>query len=321
MDFEFPVYAKLTREGEVELARQLEKAEMLIIEGILSGGIDARATLMHKKSDREDSVHGNDTFSSGLTPRRFEMVTKYVEQIERAQRNDVTQRERESLLRKLVSHRQMTRKLLKANHIFEYSQEIPHNIDRRILLGLAMSKSSREELLCANLYLVTRISKKYIGHGLPLEDLRQEGTIGLMRAIDKFDYRLGYRLITYAEWWIRSFITRALTDTSREIRVPSHAVEMQRKISIAKERLTAGAKNFPSDKSTYRHIEIYNKRLYRLSNLVTQPVSLELPIEGEEDSDRTIGSVVTDTELPLPDDIVASNEMANRVLKTLNTTT
>jgi RNA polymerase primary sigma factor len=218
----------------------------------------------------------------------------------------------------LVSHRNLTRKLLEAERASKRSREVPRRVDPRIRLGLALSEAAREELLRANLGIVTRISRKYLGRGLSLQDLMQEGTIGLMRAIEKFDYRLGHRFVTYAAWWIRSVITRALANTSMEIRVPSYVVEMQRKMSIARGRLTEVSGDYPAEEALARYLDIPEERLDRFSNVVRQPVSLELPRDRGGDSDRTLGSIVADTESPLPDEIVASGEIADRVLRMLD---
>ncbi len=314
-----PVYTPLTREGEVELARRFEQGEILVLDGILATGIDARAVLIGERSEQGDSNAKDAALSPVLTPHRLEVVTEYVVQIERARREGISRKERAALLRPLVPHRSLTRRLLEAKRASERSREMPRWLDPRVRLGLARSEAAREGLLRANLGIVTRISRKYLGRGLSLQDLMQEGTIGLMRAIEKFDYRLGHRFVTYAAWWIRSVITRALADTSMEIRVPSYVVEMQRKMSIARGRLTEVSGDYPAETALARYLEVPEESLDRFSNVVKQPISLELPRDRGGDSDRTLGSIVADSESPLPDEIVASGEIADRVVRMLDT--
>ena len=311
------VRAPLTREGEVELARQFEKGETLILEALVSSGIDARAALLGALSETERSDTTEPQPSLELTPRRLEVVTWYVEQLERAEREALSRGERKRVLRHLVQHRDLARKLLAAFRELAVSGKIPHRTDPRIRLGLSLSDAAREELIRANIGIVTRVARKYLGRGLSLQDLMQEGYIGLLRAIEKFDYRRGHRFVTYAAWWIRSLITRALENTSREIRVPSYVVAMHRKVSISRDRLIESQGDSPEDEVLARFLEISEEDVDRYANIIRQPLSLELPRNRGGEGDRTLGGTVADNQSPLPDEIAADREMAGRLRQML----
>jgi RNA polymerase primary sigma factor len=289
---------------------------MLILEGLVSSGIDARTVLLGIRPDPDNSTT---TFPSSeeLTPHRLEVVTRYVEQIERVEQEALFGRARKEVLRSLVQHRDLTRTLLAALKKLIVSGESRLKIDPRIRIGLAESEAAREELLLSNVGIVIRIARGYMGRGLSLDDLRQEGYIGLMRAIEKFDFRLGFRFVTYAAWWIRSYIARALDDTALEIRVPSYAILMQRKVRVAGDLLFEVSGDYPADEILARYLGIPEESVEVFSNVVKQPLSLELSRDRGRNNDNTLASTVADTQSPLPDEIVADGETAGRIEKLL----
>jgi RNA polymerase primary sigma factor len=304
----------MTREGEVELARQIERGETILLEALVDSGMDARAALLGDASapDEEDAS-GEGAPAARLTPGRFEAAKRYVEQFEQASAEGLSQTERQNLLRPLVQRRELTRRLLAASPGLAVNRP-----DGRIRLGIALSDAGRDELIRANLGIVIRIARKYVGRGLSLHDLIQEGNIGLMRAIDKFDFRRGHRFVTYAAWWVRSTMTRALADTAREIRVPSYVVEMQRRLAAAKERLTEIRGDVPEDEELARYLDISEESVSRFSSIVKEPMSLDVSRDqGDDGNDRTLGSLLADTETPMPEEIVANNEMTVQVLRML----
>lgn len=189
---------------------------------------------------------------------------------------------------------------------------------KAITVGEAQTGQAKRELVEANLRLVVSIAKKYTNRGLQFLDLIQEGNIGLMKAVDKFEWRRGYKFSTYATWWIRQAITRAIADQARTIRIPVHMIETINKLIRTSRALVQELGREPSSEEIARKMDIAVSKVRKVLKIAQEPISLETPIGEEEDSH--LGDFIEDRSILNPaDSVVQSNlrEITDEVLATL----
>jgi len=176
--------------------------------------------------------------------------------------------------------------------------------------------AAREHLITANSRLVISVAKKYMGRGVPFLDLIQEGNIGLIRATKKFDYRRGHKFSTYATWWIRQAVTRAIADQGRTIRVPVHMGDQINKLLRVQHQLTQRLGREPSVEELADALEVPPKKVENMIQVARRPLSLETPTDDEEDS--VLGDFIEDDEAAPPDDTATYNLLREHLSEVLN---
>ncbi len=192
-------------------------------------------------------------------------------------------------------------------------------IMRQVNLGEAKAKEAKRELVEANLRLVVSIAKKYTNRGLQFLDLIQEGNIGLMKAVDKFEYQRGYKFSTYATWWIRQAITRAIADQARTIRIPVHMIETINKLIRTSRYLVQELGREPTPEEIAEKMEFPLEKVRKVLKIAKEPISLETPIGEEEDSH--LGDFIEDKKVTSPVDAVINLNLSEQTRKVLSTLT
>jgi RNA polymerase primary sigma factor len=221
----------------------------------------------------------------------------------------------EEFKEEIIRHQKRLKNVEKASHLSIHEIK---EINRKMSIGEAKARRAKKEMIEANLRLVISIAKKYTNRGLQFLDLIQEGNIGLMKAVDKFEYRRGYKFSTYATWWIRQAITRSIADQARTIRIPVHMIETINKLNRISRQMLQELGREPQPEELAERMELPEDKVRKVLKISKEPISMATPIGDDEDSN--LGDFIEDTNVLLPSDTATNaglSESTREILSSL----
>ena len=291
-------------EAELNI-EQLEDALATLIEmGIEISDADLEEPVEEQKERKEATVESTVT-ASDIDLSAIDIddsISLYLKEIGRIPL--LTAEQEVSLAKRMEAGRDTKKRLSK-------NRDLSHQERVELSAIVRDGKSAQEHLIKANSRLVVSVAKKYVGRGVPFLDLIQEGNIGLIRAVNKFDYRRGYKFSTYATWWIRQAVTRAIADQGRTIRVPVHMYEQINRLARVSRQLVQELGRDPTVEEIAGELGVSPKKVERTIKVSQRPLSLEMPV-GEED-DSFLGDFIEDSDAPSPTDQASQQLLRDQI--------
>jgi len=298
---------------KVEAKFDWDKAIHMLVARAMARGFLTEAEVIHALPDLEDNIAGLERLLDTLDSKGIELVEQEVASVwqQAAELARVKTKKEEQIAESYNlgdiydDSIQMYLREIGKTALLKGVEEV--ELAKRITKG---DVAARKRLIEANLRLVVSIAKKYMGRNLGLLDLIQEGNLGLFRAVEKFDWRKGYKFSTYATWWIRQAITRALADQSRTIRIPVHMVETLNKYAQAERQLVQdlGREPLPEEIAAEMGIEV--EKVYQLKKISQETVSIDTPVGDSDEEDSYLGDFIED-----PDSVTPSETAGRQILK------
>jgi RNA polymerase primary sigma factor len=320
----------LNKDEEVELAKRLEEGKQ-IIKGIVTAlPLYEKFEASSNGKDAEDLNNSEEDNTDEALEMSLRVLDNLMIKIELTDKKTARYRTLKGLKKLINEKRKRDINPIRLNTLAsevqnEYKQvesEVGIKIDElkarwdKITRARILISEAKNELITRNLRLVINIAKHYIGRGLTLLDLIQEGNIGLMKAVDKFDYKKGFKFSTYATWWIRQAITRALIDQTKTIRVPVHMMEFYNKVTKASRELTQQLGREPNKEEIAKRLEVSREKIEAVLRAIQDPIGLQTPL-GDEGS--TIEDFISDKDSTSPYSNRESNDVTEHILHVLNT--
>ncbi len=324
----------LTRDEEVELAKKLEEGKDIIWKILRTLPLTKR---VEKGVDGDEEVLEEEERTEVITKIVLDKLQKSVKEVKASNKKLTPYRDSLTSLRKLIREekskkRVRAQKLTTMEELARTTQKVFKRIETEIGVKIdqlvtmwesiykvqAFVSEAKNELITRNLRLVVNIAKNYVGRGLPLLDLIQEGNIGLMKAVDKFKYEKGFKFSTYATWWIRQAITRALIDQTKTIRVPVHMMEFYNSVTKASRELTQVLGREPTDEEIASKLKVPVRKVEEVFRAIQDPIALQTPV-GDEDTE--LEDFIGDKNSPSPYSDAEKKEISGYIQKVLGTLT
>jgi RNA polymerase primary sigma factor len=290
-------------EAELNIEQLEDALAALIEQGIEISDVELEEPVVEEKAKKVASTPESAVGEADLTAIDVDdSISLYLREIGRIPL--LTAEQEVSLAKRMEAGRNAKRRLLRDGNL---NSEDLYELRELVRDG----KAAQEHLIKANSRLVVSVAKKYVGRGVPFLDLIQEGNIGLIRAVKKFDYRRGFKFSTYATWWIRQAVTRAIADQGRTIRVPVHMYEQINRLARVTRQLVQELGRDPTTEEIAEELGVSPKKVERTIKVAQRPLSLEMPV-GEED-DSFLGDFIEDSEAPSPTDQASQQLLRDQI--------